>query len=826
MPSGTPFPIPLQLNQLLLPPVCSGVLLIATALFFYASLRARTWDYISTMLLGLMGMVFTGSEALILFVGGWLRHAQLGMQFHRLEQVAGAFFLFGLPFFLAHHLILNRTWKRAHLIMSGVGAAAALVITAVAYVEPDLFISITRHAHNWTVEQSTYGRGQTGVVMPVRDLMLAVYIFYAAVIMTVELVWHRDFRYTLLAYIGLLISIYAAVIDIYQTYTHELLPPFSESSFSRFSLGITIFIVMAMAGVLRRFLDQSRELVNTYYALNKSEQRFRQIAGSINEVFWLIDLRTGKVLYINRVFEKLWDMSCQRLSTEPAAWLEQVCAADRSYVQRRFRELTFQNGDTLEYRIHSADGSLRWIEDTFFQVSEDNMQTNLVRLSNDITERKESQRHLSYLAYHDTLTRLPNRKHFSERFDDLLRQKHRDHGPSSLALVLIDIDQFKLLNDTYSHDICDHLLVQVAERLTRAVRRSDYVSRIGSDEFTVLLSQLREENDIIYVSEKLHHELTQPYALEGREIELTVSIGIAVWPRDGENRSELMKRADMALNEAKKNRNCLHFFTSDMQDKALERLTLAKALRQALRREELELYYQPQLGLGNQVVGSEALLRWRHDDRLISPLDFIPIAEETGLIHDIGEWVLLTACEQQRVWHEAGYNHLKVAVNLSPRQFRQPKLLDRIKGILRDSGLDNRSLDLELTESTLLENIEEAARKMKWLTDRGIHFSIDDFGTGYSSLSYLQRLPFYNLKIDQSFIRAMHAHPNNYNLVAAIVGMAHTLNIQTTAEGVETQRQADDLRQLTCSKLQGFLYSRPLPAAAMDRFLQENGSRL
>ena len=447
--------------------------------------------------------------------------------------------------------------------------------------------------------------------------------------------------------------------------------------------------------------------------------------------------------------------------------------------------------------------------------------TNYVAIFSDITERKASEDHVRHLAHHDALTNLPNRMLLMERLSHALVHAHR-HG-QRVAVIFLDLDRFKNINDTLGHTVGDQLLKNVAERLYECVREDDTVARLGGDEFVIILEELSSIQDAAGVAQKLIHALEQPVMLERQEVFATTSIGISVYPDDGDSADTLIKHADTAMYRAKeRGRNNCQFYTADMNERALERLTMENSLRHALELNEFMLYYQPQVDLRTRsITGMEALLRWQHPDfGLVAPARFIPLAEETGLIVPIGEWVLRTACFQNKAWQDAGMPRLHVAVNLSARQFKQPNLVDMVSQALADSGLEPRYLELEITESIAMEHADETIARLNELKAMGVTISMDDFGTGHSSLSYLKRFPIDTLKIDRSFVQDVLLDSQDAAIAAAITTMARSLKMKVVTEGVETQEQIGFLREHDRDEVQGYYFSHPLPADAFADLLK------
>jgi diguanylate cyclase (GGDEF)-like protein/PAS domain S-box-containing protein len=435
-------------------------------------------------------------------------------------------------------------------------------------------------------------------------------------------------------------------------------------------------------------------------------------------------------------------------------------------------------------------------------------------------QRIDSEGRLTFLAQFDPLTGLPNRALLTDRFTQMIVQAKRRDSP--LGVLFIDLDDFKLVNDTLGHAGGDELLRETARRLQAAVRTGDTVARISGDEFAVILSDLVRPEDAALVAQNVLDGLARPFVLGGHETFVTASVGIAAFPGDGEDAETLLGAADAAMYRAKQTgRNAYHYFTSEITQRTRVRAQLALELRRALERGEFALAYQLKIDLASgKPCGAEALLRWNHPDRgVVAPLEFVPMLEETGLIVPVGEWVVRRACEDLKVWQAAGIVVLPVAVNLSARQFRQQHLDTRIRSLVRSAGVDPGLIELEITESQLMQDPDHAIRVMRSLRESGIEIAIDDFGTGYSSLAYLTRFPVAALKIDRSFVADVFSDTNDAAIVRTIIDMAHTLGFTVIAEGVETDQQMAFLRQFGCQQGQGYLFARPMPAADLSALI-------
>jgi len=454
---------------------------------------------------------------------------------------------------------------------------------------------------------------------------------------------------------------------------------------------------------------------------------------------------------------------------------------------------------------------------------EDGVITQYAAVFSDISERKKTEERIKNLAYFDVLTGLPNRRLFTDRLQVAIAHAHR-HGVQ-LAIMFLDLDLFKRINDSLGHGIGDQVLCEVAQRLERCVREGDTVARLGGDEFVILLPEIEHVEDAAKLADRVISYVKQPLKVDEHELYVTTSVGIAVYPEDGLTDETLIKNADTAMYRAKDlGRNSYQLYTPAMNARSFERLAMESSLRHALSRHEFTLVYQGKIDLNSgRMSGVEALVRWRHPEMgLISPAEFIPLAENMGLISEIGAWVLKAACKQCQSWHELGLPRVRMAVNVSTLQFREGDVAELVKQALAESGLPPQFLELEITESVLMQRVDENAHVLQELRSMGIHISIDDFGTGYSSLSYLKRMPIDALKIDRSFVNDITEDGDGAAIVSTIINLAHNLKLRAVAEGVETQEQADFLRARGCDEIQGFLVSRPVSADDLVSLFDRN----
>ena len=451
----------------------------------------------------------------------------------------------------------------------------------------------------------------------------------------------------------------------------------------------------------------------------------------------------------------------------------------------------------------------------------------IVKRADNIIKRHEEvrllhEREMRHQAYHDSLTGLPNKSKFSEQLRESINRSIR--SGQQFALMFVDLDRFKIINDSMGHDAGDQLIRITGERLSSLTREKDILFRWGGDEFTIILENIDNLDDVSTITERIIKGMSSPISIAKQELVITTSIGIAVYPNDSDSAEALIKNADAAMYHAKgSGRNRYEFYTPEMNARAKERLELESGLQKALQNEEFILHYQPKYGASTQkLVGVEALLRWQHPSYgLVMPDRFIPALEENGLINAVGQWVLRTACAQNKMWQEQGFAPVTVSVNISAVQFRSPQLIDTVARVLDETQLESRYLELELTESMFISNTEAAINTMYRLKDLGVSLSIDDFGSGYSSLSYLKRFPVDYLKIDRSFIKDIENSNKDAAITNAITVLAHSLNMKIVAEGVESQGQLDYLKSQGCQELQGFLFSRPISAQEVSELLEK-----
>ncbi|MCU7807881.1 MAG: EAL domain-containing protein [Candidatus Thiodiazotropha sp. (ex Semelilucina semeliformis)] len=585
----------------------------------------------------------------------------------------------------------------------------------------------------------------------------------------------------------------------------------------------TIHVSLAQQFLQEEVSAGSRELKLAQRALQTSERKIGKILESSLDGVWEWDIANDQ-LYLSPRWKAQIGFSDDELPSSFRAWVSRLHPDERDGIIQKieaYRAKPWGNWEE-EYRLHHKDGSYKWIlaraTPTF------DVKDRLIKLTGvhiDITERVTAEGRAKFLAYHDWLTELPNRLLFNDRVDHAINRANR--SGKRLCILFFDLDRFKNINDSLGHPAGDQVLKKVSQRLMKAVREGDTLARLGGDEFAVLLENVPRSHSIAVVAEKLLACFENPFEEEGHEFYLNASIGIAVYPRDGESTAELLKNADAAMYKAKNSgRGGFQFYTEELTHNAYQHITLESGLRQAVAKNQLLIHYQPKISLQtNRIVGVEALLRWRHPEAgLISPDEFIPMAEESGLIREIGEWVLEKACLDMKEWIEKKIDFGHIAVNLSGVQIQHEEFVDSVKRILESKQLDARFLELEITENVLMRDVEASAHYLQALRRLGVSISIDDFGTGYSSLAHLSRFPINKLKIDRSFINKVCKDSQSAEISRTIIGLGHTLDMQVVAEGIEQPEQLVFLKQEGCDEGQGFYISKPLAHGDLVRFIQ------
>jgi diguanylate cyclase (GGDEF)-like protein/PAS domain S-box-containing protein len=560
-------------------------------------------------------------------------------------------------------------------------------------------------------------------------------------------------------------------------------------------------------------------------ALYVEKERAVVTLNSIGDAVLCTDI-SGNITYLNLVAETMTGWRREEAIGKRLAEVFQIIDGPTRKTARDPMEMAVEQNRTVGLTVNCVlirrDGFESAIEDSAAPIHDRGGHIiGAVIVFHDVSAARAMSHQMTHSAQYDLVTNLPNRLLLNDRITQSISLARRQNRP--IAVLFLDLDRFKYINDSLGHATGDKLLQSVSKRLLAGVRASDTVSRQGGDEFVILLSEITYPEDAATSANKILHALSGPHSIEGQDLHIDGSIGISVYPEDGEDAETLIKNADTAMYHAKENgRNNFQFFEAEMNLQAVERQSLEGGLRDALAREEFLLHYQPKVNLGTgEITGVEALIRWQHPVRgLVLPAQFVPIAEDCGLIIQIGRWVLYEACRQAREWRDAGLPFKRVSVNVSAVEFRHKDFVEGVRKILSETGLEARYLDLELTEGVLMEDAESAAAVLQELKTMGIQVVVDDFGTGYSSLSYLRQFAVDVLKIDQSFVHHISGDSNDSAIVNAIIDMGKNLKLRVIAEGVETQKQREYLQTQNCAEGQGYLFSRPLAAAQFAHLLQ------
>ena len=566
--------------------------------------------------------------------------------------------------------------------------------------------------------------------------------------------------------------------------------------------------------------ETNRGLVALTLELEEARERYRNLFDNSLEGIVITD-ETTRIIEVNHAFEQITGYSSDEVVGRNTTLLKSDWH-DRPFYEAMWADINetgVWQGEIIDRRAN-GEAYVQWL--TVCTVKdEDGRVRNYLGIIDDITSKKETERQIHQLAYYDHLTQLPNRTLYQDRLGQAVRTARRDGH--QLAVMFIDLDNFKNINDTLGHVVGDKFLIQVADVLMAQVREQDTVARLGGDEFVILLEELKNSQDASRVAKAIIAAMSEPFIIDGNQVFSGASIGIAIYPDDGHDAATLIKHADTAMYSAKEQgKNDFRFFTDDMNIRAFERVRLENELRRALEDREFVLFYQPKLDLATgALTGAEALIRWKHPVMgLVPPYKFIPLAEETGLVEGIGDWVLGAAMRQLADWVRDGLDPPPVSINLSARQLRRKDLAANVLDLLRETGVGPQLVQLELTETAVMSNPEEAIEVFRTLKREGLAISVDDFGTGYSSLSYLSRLPLDTVKIDQSFIHALTDARDDQVIVEAIIALSHKMGLRVVAEGVERMEQAKFLAAQGCDEVQGYYFHRPMAMADFTALLR------
>lgn len=562
--------------------------------------------------------------------------------------------------------------------------------------------------------------------------------------------------------------------------------------------------------VIRSYIFDVTKYKKLEANLKNNQERYKFLVQQASEGIFLVDAETKKVIDANPAYCNLLGYSLEEIQNLS---LYDIVRGDRETFDAQLGQISPDRPISIAESSHqSKNGATIGVEFNLSLTEDGDDKPIFCCTTRDISERKKSEEKLQYQAFHDALTDLPNRMQFTQTLSTAIANAKRQE--QLMAVMFLDLDSFKNVNDTLGHSIGDRILQNFASRLNACVREGDTIARWGGDEFTVLLPRIRSTEDTIKLAQRIFEALKKPFEIDKHQLSIKTSIGIAVYPQDGQDAETLLKNGDAALYRTKdQGRNHYQFYNPTMTSEASLLMKLETLLHQALERREFSLYYQPQVQLATgELMGMEALLRWQHPELgSVSPNKFIPLAEKTDLMIHIGKWVIKTACEQNLAWQRAGLPPIPISVNLCAREFKQPNLAEVVARIVDETGLDPQWLELEITEVTLRQNLEIAQTTLRDLQNLGIRIALDDFGTGFSSLGYLKQFAFRTLKIDQAFIRDLRGNAQERGIISAAIALGRGFNLRVVAEGVETQPQLDLLRSLQCEQGQGYWFSRPLP---------------
>lgn len=590
---------------------------------------------------------------------------------------------------------------------------------------------------------------------------------------------------------------------------------------------IVLIITIFLIALLVHIKNLKHKVSKAYIELKKHHEWLKVTVLSIGEAIIATDEK-GIVTFSNYEAQKLFSLSEKQFMNKNFDDMLYLLRDQDGKSCNISLDMVLNKGSKFEFEslsiIVSKDGKEYFVSGNITPVwNEADEVVGTVSAIKDITELKRNEKKIYNMEYFDSITGLPNKMLFLDRLNVGLANARRTC--TKLAVIVLDLDNFKTINDTLGHAFGDRILMQIAEKIKGLLREADTVARFGGDEFIVLQPGLKDITDITRVADRILENFRSPWILEGREYYITASMGIAVYPNDGQDESTLVKNADIAMYRAKdKGKNNYELFMESMNRKIIDKLNLENALRHAIAKEDFVLYYQPQIDIATgEIISVEALIRWNREGvGLVQPLEFIPAAEESSLIIPLGEWVLKTACKQNVKWLSLGFKPLLMAVNLSAKQFQQRDLVEMIDRVLHETGMEPTLLELEITESTAMQDIDFTVEVLKKLREKGIRISLDDFGTGYSSLNYLKILPLDTLKIDKSFIHDIALNPNEEAIAKSVIGIAHKMNLMVVAEGVETNDQLEFLKVHMCDKVQGYLLSKPLPSDQIGEILKKD----
>ncbi len=819
-----------RLMQIIFIGICSGALLTAVCVFGYISLRTRRGFYASLTVFNGLSFLYCVIEILKLFLSMLPVNQHYLYEMDKLQEVTMCFSIFAYPFILIYLQKEETILKKISRVAASAAFVLALAISIASYIVPELFMSSVNLISQDGIRAGMFYPAHTGLLYNTRNILIAAAVLFTIIAIGCIVAAKKSRTTNLfLISLGIIIVNLCALDDSFFLIHNKYIGLFTQYPFPRLITGMIIFGFFSTFTMVKYLLDRSDKLVKAYETINQSEERFNQIAGSINDVFCLLEydteLETINLLYVNPAFPALWGRMPDNGSTTLDNYMQHIHTDDRKMLYDKLKNIYNKGSFDVEYRILMPDGTLKWVRDKFTRVKkQDEKPVRLARITEDISEHKILEEQLSYLAYHDSLTGLMNRKSFYEKLEEVIMLASRSKSEKIRALLFIDLDDFKDVNDSLGHSIGDSLLKVVSIRMRKSLRESDYLFRLGGDEFIIILNNLSDYSNAGIVAQKIINVISDPFTINNNELYIGICIGVSLFPQDGNTPGELIKKADTALFEAKKEKNLYKFYTKSMEEKAIEKVKIITNLRKAITNNEFALYYQPIVDFEGKIIGAESLVRWIHPEwGIVSPGKFISIAEETALIKPIGYWIIDRALSDWKsVISEYGED-LFISINLSVKQFADKSFIDNLINSITGSGLPPGIIHLEITESFLMEDVEDAITKLERLRATGVFISIDDFGTGYSSLGYLEKLPITTIKIDRSFIIGIPDKRESSPLVESLVTMAQKLNLRIIVEGIESVEQWHYLDSLSISGgMQGFLFSRPIPLSDLRDYIMDS----
>jgi diguanylate cyclase (GGDEF)-like protein/PAS domain S-box-containing protein len=801
----------------LISPLTLGVTLINTIFFAYIYISKREQTSFATFLFSLNTNIFIFLEVLIAYYVNAKADDAMLQFLYTVKHIVIALYTCSIPFFFTYFKIKSKIFKFLYNISFFAGIILIFCIFVSQLLLPELFLQYEISS----VTETNYILPYTiipGILYLLRDILIS----FSMIVALLYYIWcffdTREYiRYGFIL-IGIYLVLYVSFSWFIFRYKGINIFLFNNLQFPRLAVNFTIFILIL--GIIQIY-DLFRKALLTEEAVNsfrKSEENLRLIGKNVNEIVWITDYPQTKIIYINSLFNDIFNLQVRTLYKDVHNWMQRVHGEDRIRVYAAFYGEEITEAFEIEYRIEYKQ-NINWVRDRVYPVKQKTGEVyRIIRIIEDVTEKKSVQEKLSYLAYHDSLTGLYNKKALYEIVTDSLLQMNRIPDMKLKAVLFVDLDNFKQINEAGGHNTGDIVLRYVSERLLNTLRETDYIFRFGGDEFVIVLNNIDSEYACSSIAQKIITGLSKPYTVNNEKQFLGVSIGIAIYPKDGISIDALVKNSDIALREAKRNRNSFAFYNTAMNIRAQERVKIEHNLRKAYDNREFELYFQPIYTHDGILKCCEALIRWRHEGEYIQPSKFIPIAEESELILHIGNWVLEEACAVIQQLNEIGV-YLRIAVNISPRHFKNESFVTNLENLFINYSINPEDIELEITEGIMIDKPADTIMKMQRINQIGVHFSIDDFGTGYSSLSYIKQFPIAHLKIDRCFISDLEYNTESQKITNAITAMAHSLGIKVIAEGVERKYDYDYVQSVGCDFIQGYFLSKPVDFSSLLKLI-------